>query len=82
MKIIQAFENSDILLKGISKAIKSDIKKTTWKWFRYNFRYFRCIFIRKFIKWKEIIQSRRRIIQINVRGRAGRGDNKCDCKKK
>ena len=27
MKIIQAFENSDILLKGISKAIKSDIKK-------------------------------------------------------
>ena len=71
MKIIQALEDSDILLKGISMMVLVLCR------FWYDFRYFRCIFTRKFIKWKRTIQ-----IIWERHERAGSGDNKCDCKKR
>ena len=42
MKIIQALGDSNILLKGVTKTIKNETKKTKRKIFKYVIRYFRC----------------------------------------
>ena len=41
IKIIQALEDSNILLKGITKTIKNETKKTKRRIFKYVIRYFR-----------------------------------------
>ena len=58
MKIIQALENSGILLKGVTKTIKDKRTKRRFSW--YVIRYFRSIFIRKFIVRKRNYKSRGR----------------------
>ena len=40
MKIVQALEDSNILLKGVTKTIKNEIKRTK-RIFKYVIRYFR-----------------------------------------
>ena len=52
MKIMQALEDSNILLQGITKTNKNKTKKTKRRIFKYVIRYFRCYFIRKVIRWK------------------------------
>ena len=42
MKIIQALGDSNILLKGVTKTIKNETKRTKRKIFKYVIRYFRC----------------------------------------
>ena len=41
IKVIQALENSNILLKGVTKTIKNETKKTKRRTFKYAIRYFR-----------------------------------------
>ena len=41
MKIIQALEDSNMLLKGVTKTIKNEKKRTKRKIFKYVIRYFR-----------------------------------------
>ena len=41
IKIIQALENSNILIKGVTKTIKNETKKTKSRIFKYVIRYFR-----------------------------------------
>ena len=41
IKIIQALENSNILLKGVTDTIKNETKKTKGRIFKYVIRYFR-----------------------------------------
>ena len=41
MKIIQAPEDSDILVKGVTKAIKKKNKRRRRRIFKYVIRYFR-----------------------------------------
>ena len=41
IKIVQALENSNILLKGVTKTIKNETKKTKRRIFKYAIRYFR-----------------------------------------
>ena len=56
-KIVQSLEDSNILLKGVTKAIKNETKKTKMRIFEYVIRYFRCYFIRKFIIRKRSCKS-------------------------
>ena len=41
MKIIQALEDSNILLKGVTKTIKNETKEQKGGFFKYFIRYFR-----------------------------------------
>ena len=41
MKIVQAFENSNILLKGVTKTIKNETRDQKGGFFKYVDRYFR-----------------------------------------
>ena len=41
MKIVQALEDSNILLKGVTNTIKNETKKTKRRIFKYVIRYFR-----------------------------------------
>ena len=41
IKIVEALEDSNTLLKGVTKTIKNEIKKTKRKIFNYVIRYFR-----------------------------------------
>ena len=41
MKIVQALEDSNILLKGVTKTIKNETKKTKMRIFKYVIGYFR-----------------------------------------
>ena len=56
IKIIQALEDSNILLKGVTKTIKNETKNKTTI-FKYVIRYFRNQFIRKFINRKRNCKS-------------------------
>ena len=42
MKIVQALEDSNILLKGVTKTIENETKKQKGEFFKYAIRYFRC----------------------------------------
>ena len=42
MKIVQALEDSNILLKGVTETIKNETKKTKRRIFKYVVGYFRC----------------------------------------
>ena len=46
MKIIEALENSGILLKGVSKTIENETKEQRGRFFKYVTRYIRSEFIR------------------------------------
>ena len=41
MKIVQVLEDSNILLKGVTKTIKNEKKKKNKRIFKYAIRYFR-----------------------------------------
>ena len=41
LKIVQSFEDSNILLKGVSKTIKNEAKMPKKEIFEYAIRYFR-----------------------------------------
>ena len=49
MKIVQGFEDSNTLLKGVIKAIKNETKKTKRRILKDVVGYFRSYFVRKFI---------------------------------
>ena len=53
MKIIQALEDSKILLKGVAKTIKNETKKTKTRIFRNVVGYFRSKFVRKHVRRKK-----------------------------
>ena len=59
IKIVQVVEDSNILLKGVTKTIKNETKEKR-RLFIKAFRHFRRIFIRKFINRKRNYKSRRR----------------------
>ena len=42
MKIVQALEDSNILLKGVTNTIKNETKEKKRRIFKYAIRYFRC----------------------------------------
>ena len=53
-KIVKALEDSDVLMKGVTKILKNDIKKRRCFAFNTNVTwYFGCIFI----DWKRNVQS-------------------------
>ena len=53
MKIIEALENSGILLKGVTKTIENETKEQKGGFFINVIGYFRSFFIKKFvIRWK------------------------------
>ena len=56
-KIVQALENSGILLKGVTKTIKNETKEQKGG---FLIRHFRNIFIRKFMNRKRDCKSRRK----------------------
>ena len=57
MKIVQALEDQNILLKGISEIVKNETQISTW-WCTWNdFRYISWIIIRTFINRKRSIQN-------------------------
>ena len=41
MKIVEALEDSNILLKGVTKTIKNETKRTKRRIFKYAVKYFR-----------------------------------------
>ena len=49
IKIVQALEDSNILLKGVTKTIKNETKKTKRNIFKYVISYFRNYIVRKLI---------------------------------
>ena len=57
MKIVQALEVSDILLKGVTKTIENETKGQKRRIFKYVIRNSRCKFIRKFINRKRNCKS-------------------------
>ena len=57
MKIVQAPEDSNILLKGITDTIKNETKEQKRRILKYVIRYFRCKFIRQFIIRKRNCKS-------------------------
>ena len=57
MKIVQALEDSDILLKGVTKIIKNETKEQKKRIFKYVITYFRSYFIRKLINRKKNCKS-------------------------
>ena len=52
MKIVQALEDSNLLLKRITKAIENETKKQKRRIFRNVVRYFRSYFFRKYVNRK------------------------------
>ena len=54
IKILQAIEDSNVLLKGVTETVKNGTKRRISK---YVTRYSRCKFIRKFIGWKRNFKS-------------------------
>ena len=51
-KIVQALEDSNILLKGITKTIENETKEHKRRIFRNVIRYFRSYFVRKYANKK------------------------------
>ena len=61
MKMVQALEDSNILLKGVTKTIKNETKEQKGGFLSMLLgTYFRTIFIRKFIVKKSSCKSWRR----------------------
>ena len=56
IKIVQALEDSNVLLKGVTETVKNETKDKKVG-FKYVTRYSRCKFIRKFIDWKRNFKS-------------------------
>ena len=56
MEIVQALEDSNILLKGVTKTIENEGKEQRWT-FKYAIRYSKCYFIRKSIIRKRNCKS-------------------------
>ena len=56
MKIVQALEDSNILLKGVTKTIENEAKEQRWI-FKYAIRCSKCYFIRKSIIRKRNCKS-------------------------
>ena len=52
MKIVQALEHSNILLKGVTKTIKNEAKEQKRRIFKPVIRYFRSKFVRKHVSRK------------------------------
>ena len=46
IKIVQSLEDSNILLKGVTKTVKNEKKRTKSRAFKYVTGYLRCKFIR------------------------------------
>ena len=57
MKIVQALEDSNILLKAVTKTIKNETKEQQGGFFKYVVGYFRSYFVRKFISRKRDCRS-------------------------
>ena len=57
IKIVQALGDFNILLKGVTKTIKNETKKTKRRIFKYVVGYFRSYFVRKFISRKRNCKS-------------------------
>ena len=57
VKIVQAFEDSNILLKGVTKTIKNEKKKTKRRIFKHVIMYFRSKFARKHVGRKRNCES-------------------------
>ena len=57
MQIIQALEDSNILLKGVAKTIKNESKKTKCRIFNHDIWYFRSQSVGKFIITKRICKG-------------------------
>ena len=57
MKIVKALEDSNILLKGVTKTIENETKEQKGGFFKYAIRDSRSYFIRKFIIWKRNCKS-------------------------
>ena len=57
MKIIQALQDSNILLKEVTKTIKNETKKTKRRTFKNVIRYFTSQFVRKFVSRKRNCKS-------------------------
>ena len=69
MKIIHALEDSNILLKGISKTNKNDIKEQNGNGLGMNLGTLGASLLDNLLSGKGMY-------------RTGSGDNKCDCEKK
>ena len=63
LKIVQALEDSNVLLKGVCKTIKNETKQQKGCFFIYAIRHFRSIFTRKPIIRKRNCKSWRRNCQ-------------------
>ena len=57
MKIVEALEDSNILLKGVTKTIKSETKEQKKRILKHVVGYFRSYSVRKFIKRKKNCKS-------------------------
>ena len=55
MKIVQALEESNILLKEVTKTIKNETKEK--RIFKHVIRYFRSMFVSKFVRRKRNCKS-------------------------
>ena len=42
IKIVQALEDSNVLLKGVTETVKNETKKAKMRIFKYVIRYTRC----------------------------------------
>ena len=57
MEIVQALEDSNILIKGVPKTIKNETKEQKRRIFKYVVGYFRSLFVRKFVSRKRNCKS-------------------------
>ena len=57
MKIVQALEYSNILLKRVTKTIKNETKRQKREIFENVIRYFRRKFVRKHVSRKKIVRT-------------------------
>ena len=77
MKIIQALEDSNIVLKEISKTTKNDIKEQNGNGLGMILGTLGASLLGNLLSGKRIYRSYRKGMY-----RAGSGDNKCDCLRK
>ena len=63
MKIVQTIEDSNILLKGVTKTIKNETKEPKGGFFIYDIRRLRSIFIRKLTIRKGTVRAGEGIVR-------------------
>ena len=63
MKIVQTIEDSNILLKGVTKTIKNETKEPKGGFFIYDIRCLRSIFIRKLTIRKGTVRAGEGIVR-------------------